>query len=241
MDTLNPGVESFAQNHPNARQDTALGILYAEDFGTGRTKPWPPPTTRPPSSTPPPPAALTQADIDRACIRAVQAAESAWSSGAEDRRAEALSALASNLTQARADAARHAEAVADSIARTVLTILAGLLPDLSRNHGDAEVRALLKHLVPILAPGLRLVIRVHPDLVDILAQDVATLDDTLLPHIELRPANLQPGDVRLAWEDGSLTRDAAAMVAAVHDSLKDCGLTVPPSIFEPPGSIDHAQ
>lgn len=203
----------------------ALGILYAEDFGMGPRQA--PPAIKPATkAAPPPPApAITQADIDAACIRAVQAAERVWSKNAEDRRTEALSALAASLAEARQEAGRHSEAVADGIARTVLSALSAALPSLCRSHGDAEVRALVAWLAPLVAPSMGLVVRVHPGLIDALTADLAAMDDSLLGQVTLRPANLPPGDVRLSWEEGGIARDTAAICTALQDGLSALGLT----------------
>ena len=198
----------------------ALGILYAEDFGQPPPSPTPEPVFAPPS--------LTQADIDAACIRAVQAAEIAWSGSAAERRAEALAALAASLGDARAEAAARAEEVADGLARAALGALASVLPHASRKHGDAEVRVLLHRMLPLIAAQTRVVVRVHAGLIEALQQDLAQLDD-LAGQIELRPANLPPGDTRLSWDDGGLVRDSAAICAAMIDGLAQLGLVDPPS------------
>lgn len=209
----------------NASQPArALGILYAEDFG--RAPPVPEPVRAP--------VALTQADIDAACIRAVQAAETAWSGSAAERRAEALAALAANLRTAQTEAAARAEAVADGIARTALSALAHALPHATRKHGDAEVRALLGRMLPMLAGQTRVVVRVHAGMIEGLTEDLAELDE-LAGQIELRPANLPPGDTRLSWDDGGLVRDTAAICTAMIDGLAQLGLV------DPPTQAPHAQ
>ncbi len=216
----------------------ALGILYAEDFGID------PAAAPPPPPQPPAPPSLSQADIDSACVRAVQAAERAWSASAAERRAEALAAIAEGLAQARNEAAAQTEAVIEEVARTVLSMVAGVLPHFCRNHGDAEVRALVDHLAPLLARSRRLVVRGHPGLLEQLAGDIAALDEPLAANIELRPANLAPGDVRIAWEDGSFSRDAAAICTAITDGLAQFGLLADPThdLSEAmTGSLAHAQ
>lgn len=210
----------------------ALGILYAEDFGRD------PPSTAP---APAAAAALTQADIDRACIRAVAAAQDAWSDTDDARRADALVAVRDGLAAIRQQAAEHAEAVADGIARAALSALAAALPHVCRAHGDAEVRALLRHVLPLVAARARVVLRVHAGLIDALRQDIERFDDTLIDQIELRAANLPPGDVRLNWEDGGLVRDGAAIRAAIEDGLTQLGLLDADPSDTPTGSPAHAQ
>jgi hypothetical protein len=215
-----------------------LGILYAEDFGIDRAAaPAPPPPA-------PPPPALTQADIESACVRAVQAAERAWLESAAERRAEALAAIADSLLQAKDVAAAQTEAVAEGVARTVLSMVAGLLPQFCRTHGDAEVRALVVHLAPLLARSSRLVIRAHPGLLEHLTGDIAALDEPLAANVELRPANLPPGDVRIAWEGGSFARDPAAICTAIQDGLAQFGLfsaTAPDQSSTRTGILAHAE
>ena len=203
----------------------ASGILYAEDFGLALRVPRRAPAPPPPAPTGPPP--LTQADVDAACARAVQAAEVAWSASADERRAEALLQMAAGLDAVRQEAAQQAEAAAEALSRTVLGLVAGALPSFCRNHGDAEVRALVGRLAPLLGRAGRLVVRVHPALAEVLAADMAALEEPASSHVELRPANLPPGDVRLAWEDGSLIRDSTAICAALIDELAQFGLLDP--------------
>ncbi len=200
---------------------SVAGLLYAEDFGRARPPPPPPP------AAPPAPRPLDQADIDAACERAVQAARDAWAGDAAERRTAALTALAAGLAEAEAAAARNAEEVADALARTMLSMLAGALPHLCRAHGDAEVRALARHLLPLIARTTPVVARVHAGLLDALRLDLAEMDEAVLDRIELRPANLPPGDARIAWEDGSLVRDGAALCAALNDALAQLGLILP--------------
>ena len=202
---------------------TALGILYAEDFSETRPKPSPPP--------PPPPVkpALTQADIDAACIRAVQSAQLAWTESAAERKAEALATVAAQLREVAQQDLQAAEALADGVARAALSMVAGALPDLCRNHGDAEARALVRHLAPLLCGRTRLVIRAHPGLIELLSDDLERIDEGLTASIELRPANLPPGDVRLAWENGSAVRDTGAICASVRETLAQLGLDLTPT------------
>ncbi len=195
------------------------GILFAEDFG----EPDPVPAGPGPEPAPLPPA-LTQDDVDAACIRAVRSAERAWGEGAAERRAVALEALAAGLAEARAAAAAAAEAVAEGVARAMLGVLAGVLPDLCRAHGDAEVRALLRQVLPEVGAAGPVVVRVHAGLLAALEADLAALDGDLVDRVELRAANLPPGDARLGWEHGGMVRDAAALAGTVRDCLSRLGL-----------------
>jgi len=217
-------------------RSNAAGILYAEDFGElppsgapqrpPRQPSWPPaavpePAPEPlPKSLPP----LTHADIEAACIRAVQAAEQAWSEGAAERRAAALETIGMRLDEALAQAKQQAEALADGLARTFLGMAATALPALCRRHGDAEVLALLHRILPLAASSGGVVVRVHAGLIQTLAIDLALLDDSLADRVQLRAANLPAGDVRITWENGGLVRDTGAIHAAMQDCLLQLGL-----------------
>ncbi len=237
-------------------RSAALGILYAEDFDVdepaaapppaasafaagpfppgpfppGPFSPGPFPSTPPSPPAAPPPPPLTQADVNAACLRAVQAAQAAWADGAQERRTVALEAVAAGLAEARAEAARHAEALADGIARTVLSVLSAILPQLCQAHGDAEVRAVLRTLLPSVGRSGPVVVRVHAGLIDALRDDVDLLDEAVAGAVELRAANLPPGDARVSWENGGLVRDGAAIRAAIKDSLSVLGLLEPLSL-----------
>ena len=158
----------------------AVGILYAEEFGLA-----PPPVSATPPPVVPTRPELTRADLDAACDAAVAAARVAWAQGDAARRAAALEALAAGLEEIRAEAGRHAESVAESLAGAALGAVAALLPHLASSHGAGEVRA---------------------------------------ARVEVRPANLPPGDARLDWPDGSVTRDAGSIQAAITEGFAQLGL-----------------
>ncbi len=221
------------------RSSAALGILYAEDFDVEPEQPAPTPAPaaelhpRPePQPEPAPEAkasqAISRADVNALCIRAVEAAQAAWAESAQERRTLALEALAQGLAAARRDAEEAAEAVADGVARTALAMVASLLPELCKQHGDQEVRLLVKKLLPSIARTGPVVIRVRPELVELVRTDIDALNDGAFEHVELRSANLSVGDVKLSWDEGSLARDTAAIKKAIEDGLAQLGLTEAP-------------
>ena len=202
----------------------AVGILYAEEFGEVRAHRRQSPA-HPASKAQAPP--LTQADIDAACIRAIASAQLAWAQADEARRTAALETMAAGMAELRADAKRHAETVAEALAGTALAAIAAMLPGLAARHGEAEVRTLAASLLPQLACTEPVVVRVHPSLIAPLEAEIAGMDETLAEKIELRAANLPPGDARFDWPDGSLTRDAAAIHRAIAAGFAQLGLLPP--------------
>ena len=209
--------------HVPARSGPVLGILYAEDFDA------PDEALQPDGPLPADPAdvPLTPADVEAACAAAVRGARSEWEQSDLHARTQALGTLAAGIADARTAARAAAEAVADGVARTMLSMLAGALPGFCAAHGDAEARALLRHVLPALAQEPRVTVRVHPGLVAGVQQDVALLDEDLAERINVLPAALEPGDVRVAWTDGALSRDTKALLTAMQDALAELGLLDP--------------
>ena len=210
-----------------------VGILYAEDFDDD-------PELSPPADLPsipepaPAPPSFTLADLEAAQriarTEAVQAARVEWERSALHDRTQSLAAIASAVTGVQQEARVLADTVADGTTRTILSVLAGLLPELCTQHGGAEVRALLRHLLPTLTQQPRIVVRVAPAVLDGVRQDLALLDEDLAAAVELTAAPLTPGDARVPWTDGSLNRDQAAIRHAVTAALTELGLLEPVTV-----------
>ncbi len=214
------GLHSASQ----AEATPLLGILYAEDFDDAPVEAERAP---PPEPTPAEPAPLTQTDLDRACVEAVETARAEWEAKQRQQRTHALAEIASAMGAARQDADREAAAIAEGTVTTMLSMLAGALPRYCRTHGPAEVRTLMQHLLPNLRREPRVVIRVHPALAPILQQDLALLDEELAEAVTITPAALELGDVRVNWTDGFFVRDTAKILAAMQEALAQLGLVEP--------------
>ncbi len=220
-----------------------VGILYAEDFDDPEL---PPAGELPPAPEPEPaPPSFTLADLEAAQriarTEAVQAARAEWERSALHDRTQSLAAIASAVTGTQQEARALADAVADGTARTMLSMLAGLLPDLCAQHGGAEVRALLRHLLPTLTQQPRIVVRIAPAVLDGVREDLALLDEELVAAIELTAAPLAPGDTRVTWTDGSLVRDEAAIRLAITAALTELGLLEPVAARTHQRSMAHAE
>ena len=213
-----------------------VGILYAEDFDDPDVAPLP-------EAAPPPCLTLDELEAARraACAEAVHAARAEWERSALHDRTQSLVAIASALADARQQADALADAVADGVARTILSMVAGLLPELCIRHGGAEVRALLRHLLPTLAQQPRIAVRVNAAVLDAVRDDLALLDEDLAACVVLTAAPLLPGDVRVSWTDGSLVRDQAAIGAAVSAALTELGLLAPSAARNDRRSMAHAE
>lgn len=221
-----------------------VSILYAEDFDDEAPPPSPSPE-EPAAEPEPAPPSYTQDELEAAqraaCADAVQAARAEWERSSLCQRTQSLAAIAAALSGTQNEADALAEAVAEGTARTVLSVLAGLLPDLCARHGAAEVRALLRHLLPTLTQQPRITVRVAPAALDGVREDLALLDEDLVAAITLTAAPLAPGDARVTWTDGSLARDQAAIRHAVSAALTELGLLDPVPTQTSQRSLAHAE
>ena len=203
-----------------------FGILYAEDFDD-------PPGQRSgmivphPSAVDPALPALTQNDVDLACAAAVEAARTEWEADDERSRVSVLVALQNALSGAREASERTALAATEGTVTTMLAMLSGALPHLCRDHGPAEVRAVIARLLPALRAEPRVTVRVHPDLVASLQRDLADVEPEMAGTITVLPAPLELGDLKVTWQNGSFARDTTQILTAMQDALGQLGLQQP--------------
>ena len=98
------------------------------------------------------------------------------------------------------------------------------------------MRLLLAHLLPTLQQEPRVTVRCSPAVAEAVRADLLLLDGELADRVAVVPSGLAPGDVRVAWTDGSLVRDGAAIHAAMVAALAELGLVDPDVI--PTGPAD---
>ncbi len=213
---------------PHERRRTLLGVLYAEDFDTDGPFAAPPKPEEPPAPPPEPEIVeptYSAAEMDAARDEGRAAGRAETEHGLAATRTHMLGLIATGLGDARASAAQVAEAVAAEVARTLLTALAACLPALCARHGAAELQALVRAVLPALVDEPKITIRVNPSMVDVMAAEIAAMDSEIAQRIVLLPTGqLEPGDGRVSWQEGSAVRDAARARAAVEDALAALGL-----------------
>lgn len=215
-----------------------LGVLYAEDFDDPPAAAAAPPEPEVIAADPGPAALPGEAvaapgysaeEIDTARQLAYADGLRAGLEQAREERAHAtrlaLAAIARQAEAARAEAAAEAGLVAEQLARTVLGVVVAALPTLSARHGEAELRALVRALLPGLAREPRILVRINPEQAAAVTAEIAALAPDLAARVRLVPSdNLPSGDLHVAWENGEAVREAGAVVAAVRDALAPLGL-----------------
>jgi flagellar biosynthesis/type III secretory pathway protein FliH len=154
----------------------------------------------------------------------------------------ALTAIATHLADARDSAAAIADQSAEAIARLLLRCFAATFPALSARHGETEVAALLRALLPTLHRQLSISVRVHPDLIVTLTEELASLDHDIASRVRVIPAAaMAHGDARVAWDHGAAARDTASLWSQIENILAPAGLLEPINAPQPqPAMKDHA-
>lgn len=202
-----------------------IGILYAEDFddaaGDAADR------SRHPGGETAVPAVLTQEDLDTACDAAVAAARLQWQEESNQLRTKLLASVSATLERTRHTAEQIAADAAEAAAKTILAMLSGALPHFCNQHGAAEVRAIVDHLLPLLRTEPRVIIRVHPELAPAVRQALAERDADFGGIVSVLPAAIEPGDVKIEWENGALSRDTRQILQAMQDALGQLGLQQP--------------
>lgn len=236
-----------------ARRDVAPappGVLYAEDFDEPESPPRPsPPPAEPPAVEPSYTAAELEAARAAAADDAARLAREQARSEDTHACAQALCRLAGAVAEAKADARRVAEEAVEALARTVLSLLTGALPDLCARHAEGEVRAVVRALLPALQAEPRVTVRLHPRVLPGVRAELAGSDAELSADIALLPTDtLAPGDLRVTWTEGALVRDTGATHRAMQDVLAGLGLLDPAPDSPPapapaldPSTKEHAR
>jgi flagellar biosynthesis/type III secretory pathway protein FliH len=139
-----------------------------------------------------------------------------------------LESIAAALRDANAAASAVAERSAEAIARLLLDSLAKLLPALCERHGEAELCALIRIILPALAQEPTITVRVNPVHTPALMRELDRLDPDLVECVRLVPIEaIAAGNVRVSWHDGSATRDTASLWQQVRAVLEPAGLLSP--------------
>ncbi len=199
-------------------------MLYAEDFddeGAGPVTEEAGPVPEPELIEP----VFTAAELEAARAEAWQAGRTEAEHGLSASRNHLLAQLAGGMSEARGGAYAAAEAGAVGVARYMLGALATCLPQLCQQHGAAELRALVRTLLPALSEEPRITIRVNPHMLPVMQAEIATLDAEIAERVHVMPTDaVEPGDARVTWADGSAMRDTARARAAFAEGLASLGL-----------------
>ena len=201
-----------------------LGVLYAEDFddeGGVTVVAEESPAAQPEVIEP----LFTAAELEAACAEARAAGRMEAEHGLAASRTHMLGLLVAGMADGRAGARAAAMEAAGSIAKCMLSALAACLPAMCQQHGVAELNALCRAVLPGLVDEPKIVVRIHGDMIPGMQAELADLDFELAERIQLLATEaVMPGDVRISWADGSVTRNAGKARQLVEDALASLGL-----------------
>jgi flagellar biosynthesis/type III secretory pathway protein FliH len=137
----------------------------------------------------------------------------------------ALAAIAAQITATRDEAASIAEQSAEAIARLLLDCFATAFPALSARHGPGELAGVLREILPALHREPKITVRLNPQLVPAMTEELQALDADLAARVRLIASDgVAMGDVRVTWENGAATRNAASLWSQIENILAPAGL-----------------
>ena len=137
----------------------------------------------------------------------------------------AIESVAAQFADARDSAAVLAEQSADAIARLLLDSLAAAFPVLCARHGEAEVQAIVRAVLPALAREQVITVRANPRTAPSLVCEIDRLDPDLASRVQIAESDaMQRGDVHIAWRNGATDRNASALWEQVAAILAPAGL-----------------
>ena len=138
---------------------------------------------------------------------------------------QAIEAIAAELATTREATAIQAGEAAGAITRLLLDSMAAVMPALCARHGEAEMQALVRAVLPALAQEPEVTVRVATGGADAVSRELAQLDPDLAARVHVVPCEgLAIGDVRITWRNGMATRDASALWQQVAAILMPAGL-----------------
>jgi flagellar assembly protein FliH len=201
-------------------------ILFEEDFDA---------PVRPPVAAPLPPEpeiiepsfSTCELDAARAEGREQGHAEALAAAVADthEKAQAALATLANDLAQVQRDARSLASEAADAIAQLLLASLAAAFPSLCERHGQAEIHAIVRRILPALHGEPKIIVRVPPTSIAGIEQEFASLDTEFGARIHVVTCEtLSTGDVRVSWQAGQAERNTARLWQDIEAILAPTGL-----------------
>jgi hypothetical protein len=201
------------------RHPRVLGALFDEDFDVAETAPEPE-VIEPVFS-----ASELAGARDAAWLAGHAAGVQEAAAGNTAATRQALESIAGQIATERDAAIERTEQLAETIAGLLLDSLAATFPALCARYGDAEVRAIARTGLPALTHEAAITVRANPRTAAALAHEIERLDPDLAAHVQTTAYDsMQPGDVRIAWHNGTAVRDAAALWEQVAAVLVPAGL-----------------
>jgi flagellar assembly protein FliH len=205
------------------------GVIYIEDFDD------PPPesATRGNNITEIVAPTFSAEELEEARQQAYAEGARAGQMAATQERAHAtrllLEAISQSLVRTGQELHSNAEQIATDLARALLSTLFGSLPALCRQHADPEMRGLIRQIMPGLVRETHLDIRVHPDFVGPVQDELSKLPLDLPKALVVVPdVAMKVTDLRVIWNSGHLVRSSPQIWEEVRQELARFDLLIDP-------------
>lgn len=190
-------------------------ILFAEDFDAA---PAPPVDAAPDIIEP----LFTAADLADAREAGRLAGLRQAEQGLAASRNQLLAELATAIVTTRDEAAAAAGAMAEDVARAILSAAVTVLPFVCSQNGEREIRAIAAFLLPRLRDEPQVTVTVNPAQFDAMQADIAAMEPGA---VSLAASDaVPPGDLRVAWHKGTAYRRTDPALAAVRQAFAALGL-----------------
>lgn len=171
---------------------------------------------------------FTKAELEAACQQAWRTGHDAATAAFAEANAagirDAIAAIAAGMVEAPAEAAAMAQQTADALARLLFDSFAAAFPSLCAIHGEAELRNLVRAILPALQQEPSVSIRVNPVHATAIHHEILSADPDLATRLEIiESETVRPGDIRIAWRAGQATRDADGLWQQIAEILAPAG------------------
>jgi hypothetical protein len=195
-----------------------LNNLFVEDFDCIDD------LATPAAVAPPPPERDVDAELATAYARGL-------ADGCAQASAEAASAVeallarcTSEFRRADEDIAAMAEEAATQLARLMFETLGALVPAICASCGPTELAELTRVLLPRLRNEPQIRVRLNPHDAPAVLAGIGNLADDLPDRIVVTQTDaVTQGDIRVAWQDGAMLRDTAAIWQDMSSTLQQFG------------------
>jgi flagellar biosynthesis/type III secretory pathway protein FliH len=204
-------------------------LIFGEDFDRPKPEAPPPPDPRPAE---PIYSAMDLQMVRAEALREGHAAGLAEADGVTAALARhALLTIAERLDAARDEAAAIAEDAAEATARLLMDAFATAFPALCARHGERELRAIVRSVLPRLQREPAITVRASPHVTQALTDEIASINPELLDRVRVIPTDaVPPGDLRIAWRAGGVRRDNATLWTDIENVLAPAGLLTRPGL-----------
>ena len=200
------------------------GVLFIEDFDVAE-----PPLVAPRSPMPVPAQSEVTPPLDIDSVReegfrvGFEAGLKAAAADISATRADLLFRLGQELSRAHTEIKDVCSSGLEVVTEAIFELLFQLLPAFFQDHGEREVRAALRSILPALGDETQLKVIMHPSLEQALKDEISLLSSSVSVAF-VTDGDLLAGDFRISWHAGAVSRDLGGVCRKAVECLTSIGL-----------------